>query len=139
MIQFELRAARAESLRKEIEWLLTDARAVERNVVIAVGATWARLIVNRDKICHAKWAWCIPVLFVGLGVLRSSAILKQFGVFHKYLEELEELFSGNGCAGGWEHFSWREIEWVSRSAIYFWAVLFVATIGVGIREWIVSN
>jgi hypothetical protein len=33
-----------DTLRKEIDWMLQDSRAVERNVVIAIGVFWAFLI-----------------------------------------------------------------------------------------------
>jgi hypothetical protein len=47
---------------------LTDARTVERNTVIAVGATLVWLFANQEKIKDAKW-----------GVVDSSAVCSTGG------------------------------------------------------------
>jgi hypothetical protein len=120
------------ALRKEIEWLLTEESTRERNTVIAVGATWAWLFSNPEKITSAPWAWFIPVLFVVLGILRCLGNRKQWSVFHSYIERIEGVFLDSGSPGGWEHFSWGKTQW--RSTIAFWTVLFLVVAWVGVRQ-----
>jgi len=121
-----------ECLRKEIEWLLGESRALERNVVIAVGVTWGWL-VDRSLTSHVpKWAWLIPCLFAGLGALRARGMIKQFGVLHEYLERTESAFSSDGDPGGWEHFARRG--WTAKSTFLFWLFLILATFGVALYE-----
>jgi hypothetical protein len=49
-----------EYLRREIEWLLKDYRALERNVVIALGITWGWLLAQRQLI--PAWMLRVPCL-----------------------------------------------------------------------------
>src|SRR5664279_2005044 len=68
-----------DALRKEIIWMLQDSRTVERNVLIAIAIFWAFLIKESDEIKHLRYghlAWSIPVLFAGLGSLRSWTLLQ---------------------------------------------------------------
>ncbi|SRR5258708_23450370 len=123
-----------EYLRKEIEWLLTDARTVERNTLIAVGATWAWLFSNFKTVAAARWAWYIPVLFVALGALRSWGISEQFKLFHEYLKTMEAAFFADKAPEGWEHFSWEKSGWVTRSAYMFWTILFTVVVIISIRQ-----
>src|ERR1700724_2612004 len=44
-----------ETLRKEIGAALKDYRELERNAVIAVGATWAWLFAHKKEM--PPWAW----------------------------------------------------------------------------------
>src|ERR1700722_3211808 len=75
-----------ESLRKEIEWMLTDVRALERNVLVAVGVTWAWLFTHQDLPC---WVWCFPSLFVALGCVRAVGMIWAFGQFRTYIKKIE--------------------------------------------------
>jgi pimeloyl-ACP methyl ester carboxylesterase len=120
-------------VRQEVVWLLKDYRALERNVVIAVAVSWAWLFETDPP--RPKLAWFLPVLFVGLGVLRASGIFKQFGVFHRYLMSMEASFSKAKDPRGWEHFSWQKTGWVSTSAILFWLVLASCAVVVAYYEY----
>jgi hypothetical protein len=121
-----------ECLRAEIVWLLKDYRVLERNALIAVAISWAWLFENSDL---PRWAWFLPVLFVGLGALRASGIFKQFGVFHEYIAKIEEAFSRNKDLDGWEHFSWERTGWVSASATVFWVILLLSAGAIAFYEW----
>jgi hypothetical protein len=121
-----------ECLRQEIIWLLKDYRALERNVVIAVGLSWAWLFEHK---CSPRFAWFIPVLFVALGALRASGIFKQFGVFHCYVKRIESAFGADLILEGWEHFSWQKTGWVSKSAIALWLILAFSCLGIGRYEF----
>jgi len=63
-------------LRKEIELVLKDYRALERNAVVAIGISWGWLY---DKKAPA-WVFCIPCLFAILGSIRAYGIAQTFGV-----------------------------------------------------------
>ncbi len=115
-----------ECLRKEIEWLLKDYRDLERNVVIAVGLTWAWLFEKGPP----KAAWFIPFLFAVLGAVRATGILKSFRNYHEYITRIEEAFSRPGDPGGWEHSPWRG--GVSKGAYLFWLILILVTLSVAI-------
>jgi hypothetical protein len=116
-----------ECLRKEIEWLLKDYRNLERNVVIAVGLTWAWLFEKAPPI----GAWFIPILFAALGALRASGIIKSFENYHEYISRIEEAFSRPDDPGGWEHTLWRG-SGVSKGAYLLWLILILVTVGVAI-------
>ena len=122
-----------ECLRREIEWLLGDARVLERNVVFAVGISWGWFLMHPNILVNSRWAWFIPCLFAALGSLRAAGILKQFGVFHAYITKLENAFSKEDDPGGWEHFSSDEI-WSSRATILFWSVIVLSTVTVAIYQ-----
>jgi hypothetical protein len=115
-----------ESLRREIEWLLKDYRALERNVVIAVGLSWAWLFEK----CAPKWAWSVPILFAVLGALRASGIIKSFKNYHDYIYKLEDTFSRPGDPGGWEHTLLKS--GVAEGAYLFWLILIIATISIAV-------
>jgi hypothetical protein len=61
-----------KALRKEIELYITEARALERYRIIAIGAVWGWLSANRIE--HLV-AWTIPlILTIGVG-FRSLVVL----------------------------------------------------------------
>ena len=121
-----------ECLREEIVWLLKDYRALERNVVIAVGLSWAWLF---DHEKSPKFAWFMPVVFVALGAVRASGVFKQFGVFHTYVKHMEKHFLGlNPTPSGWEHYSWNKTGWVSDSARALWVLLGLSVVLVAVLE-----
>lgn len=128
-----------ESRRKEIMETLKDYHALERNTVIAVGATWAWLFHEGSEVkttpAHVPphWAWFIPVIFVALGAARAAGIMKSFGVFHDYIEKLETHLSQVGDPGGWEHFSWNKT-WSGPSSWAFWAIIILASVIMGIYQ-----
>jgi hypothetical protein len=123
-----------ECLRHEIEWLLKDYRALERNVVIAVGLTWAWLFEKRAP----RWTWVIPILFAVLGAIRASGIIKSFRGFHGYISQLEDAFSRPGDPGGWQHSPWHKTG-AARGAYWFWSILIGATVLVAIYRFTSMN
>jgi hypothetical protein len=122
-----------ECLRREIEWLLKDYRALERNAVIAVGVTWGWLF---EKGTGApKWAWFFPCLFAVLGSIRALGITHAFGLFHQYISQLEKSFSGQGYPPGWQHFSSGKTA-STRVGAAFWALLIIGTVVVALRPYL---
>lgn len=124
-----------ECLRKEVEWLLKDYRALERNVVIAVGVTLGWLFDKRSDI--PAWAWFLPFLFAALGAIRGTGIMQAFGNFKKYFLAIENAFSRPGDPAGWEHFPRQEGS-TSRVAVVFWALLLLVTAVIGGYQYCVS-
>jgi len=128
-----------ESLRKEIMETLKDYHALERNAVIAVGATWAWLFHEGNEAKTAlshpppPWAWFIPLVFVALGASRAAGLMKSFGIFHRYIEKVEVYLTEHGGPEGWEHFSWKET-WAGASAWAFWATIALAALFVGVYQ-----
>ena len=133
-----------ECLRREIEWLLSDYRSLERNAVIAVGISWAWLFAQRQEI--PSWAWYFPCLFAILGSVRALGIMHSFTLFHQYMKFLESWFSSEDTKSsssklsGWNHFldsqnhppNKRTRTSASRMAGVFWVLLIVSTILVAI-------
>ncbi len=113
-----------ESLRKEIEWMLTDIRALERNVLVAVGVTWAWLFTHKDL---PGWAWLFPCLFVALGCVRVVGMIRAFGHFREYITKIEGTFLAGQNPMGWEHFSQGRTGASSGSWI-FWTLLIATTL-----------
>ena len=120
-----------EFLCREVELAINDYRSTERNVVIAVGVSWAWLYQVRREI--PSLAWLAPCLFVVLGILRTYSDEAFFRSTHQYLSRVEELFSRAEHPGGWEHAPVSR-NWTRFSAVLFWAVLLAATIVVAVFE-----
>jgi hypothetical protein len=99
----EFHLAEYNALRSEVLHLLETLRSLERNIVVAVGVSWAFLIEKRAET--PRWSWFIPVFFAVLGVWRVRGILKFFGQFREYLASLEESFHVLDGPIGWQHFS----------------------------------
>lgn len=118
-----------QALRNEIENMLSDSRSLERNVVFAVGATWAWLATHSDKVPKAIW-W-LPVFLSALGAFRSWALLKTFGIFSDYIKKIEEVFCVDGIEG-WETFSGPRKHWISKTGKYFWAALVFTSLGIAV-------
>jgi hypothetical protein len=117
-----------ECLRRGVDSLQKDTRSLERNVVIAVGITWGYLY---DK--HTDWwTYLFPVIFGGLGWVRSRGFHKALDKFHTYLKEIETAFGPTDKPQGWEHFrdgygdSTDQLE----GGVMFWICLESATFGV---------
>ena len=121
-----------EGLRREIELTLNEARALERYAVIATSAVWAWLATNGTSEAY-RWFWFIPIVVTALGVLRSKALEKEFGLFAEYLESVEE----RNKTPGWQTFlakpeNANRTHGISRTATVFWTALLIATILVGV-------
>jgi hypothetical protein len=123
-----------EMLRREIEIIINDYRATERNVLIAVGVSWAWLYGFRHEM--PPLAWLAPCLFVGLGIMRHRGNEAFFRSINKYLKRLEKSFSAPGHPGGWEHAQAAKEGrfWTKISAWSFWLVILAATVVVAFFE-----
>jgi hypothetical protein len=85
-----------KSLRKEVELYLTESRSQERYTLVAVGAIWAWLILNRiDDLL----LWWVPIILTLAVSIRMAAILKHFANINEYLKTVEDEFK----VIGWEH------------------------------------
>jgi len=100
-----------DALRKEVEWILPDSRAVERNVLIAIGAFTAFLIkehVEMSSLRYGSLAWWIPFIFAVAGAVRSIALWLKFGQIGEYISKIEEYVVKDqpktGGPEGWERF-----------------------------------
>jgi hypothetical protein len=123
-----------ECLRKEVELLLEDHRTLERNVVIAVGATWGWLFNDHHNNQVTQWGWFIPCLFALLGIVRVIGNAKFFLVTNAYIEKIEDAFFSTGDPGGWDHFSFGKT-WIRQSTIAFWSILLISTFVVAVYEF----
>jgi hypothetical protein len=112
-------------LRREIELMLKEYRALERNIVFAIGITWGWLYSNRAP----AWMFWIPSLFAALGSIRAYGVMKAFGQLGGYLFEIEEAFSRPGSPMGWQHFHGKTTG-SAKGAFFFWLILVLATLGV---------
>ena len=119
-----------ESLRKEIEWMLTDIRALERNVLVAVGVTWAWLFTNKDL---PGWVWLFPCLFVALGCVRAVGMVRAFGHFRDYITKIESTFLPDKNPEGWEHFCNGKTG-ASTGSWIFWTLLVLTTLSVALAR-----
>lgn len=130
-----------ECLRNEIEIIIRDYRVVERNAIIAVGASWAWLFHVRHEVPGI--AWFGPCLFVFVGFFRSFSNNIFFDSAHEYLMKVEEAFSGPEHPGGWEHASVARTtqntrSWTRLSAFLLWFLLLALTVAVGIYGFAAS-
>src|ERR1700722_16814144 len=105
-------------LRKEIELLLEDYRTLERNVVFAVGISWAWLI---GKNAPVFWIFIIPFVFAVLGTVRATGIHTSFRKLRNYIQTLESAFIKSGGPTGWEHYPDRARSMMG--AATFWGIL----------------
>jgi hypothetical protein len=121
-----------EALRSEIESMLSDSRSLERNVVFAVGATWAWLATHSVP----KAIWWMPVFLTVLGALRSLALLKTFGIFSDYIKKIESRFCVIESIKGWETFSHPRKHWIAKTGVALWAVMVITTVSVAAYEWL---
>jgi hypothetical protein len=124
-----------ECLRKEIDMVLKDHRALERNIVVVVGVIWAWLLDEHHahNMYIPPWAWFIPCLFVVLGIMRATGNATFFTVTNEYIHRVEDVFSSDGDPGGWDHFSLGRT-WIRKSTIAFWSLLLISTIVVAFYE-----
>ena len=125
-----------ECLRREMEIVLQDSRALERNVVLAIGATWAWLYTKQG----APWTFLIPCMFATLGAIRAYGINDTYTTFGTYFSEIEEAFRKTNGPKGWEHFledfkKDRGTDY-SRGELLFWGLLIGSTIGVAVLMFV---
>src|SRR5690242_1875688 len=59
-----------ELLRTEIIALVAEARALERNVIVAIGAIWALLVLH-PAAAGDRWIWWSPT-FIVLGRVHTT-------------------------------------------------------------------
>jgi hypothetical protein len=111
-----------KGLRKEVELLLEDYLGLERNVVVAIGASWAFLYHERLP----AWTFLIPCLFAVLGAVRAKGIMDAFGVLSGYLKKLEIAYRRESVLLGWEHS--HQGTGFSKGAVWFWSILIAATV-----------
>jgi hypothetical protein len=111
-----------KGLRKEVELLLEDYLSLERNVVIAIGASWAFLYHERLP----AWTFLIPCLFAVLGAVRAKGIMDAFGVLSGYLKKIEIAYRREGVLRGWEHD--HQGTGFAKGAFWFWLILIAATV-----------
>jgi hypothetical protein len=111
-----------KALRKEVEILLEDYLALERNVVVAIGASWAFLYHERLPV----WTFLIPCLFAVLGAVRAKGIMDAFGVLRGYLLKIEDAYGREDVLKGWEHA--HKGTGFAKGAVWFWSILIAATL-----------
>lgn len=111
-----------EYLRRELELWINAHQSLERNVVIAIGVSWAWLFTQRASV--PAMAWLLPCLFAVLGVHRAINIGGFSRVFHEYVSKVEEFYLGK--PGGWEHTTEDRI-WNLTSGFVFWLLLIGST------------
>ncbi len=119
-----------EFLRREIEITIQSARALERNVVVAIGISIAWLFHERQAV--PRWAWLFPCLFAMLGAIRAFGNFRLFSAMARYLGKVELAFSEESDPGGWQHFASRS--WNRISVLAFWSLLIFATLAVTLYE-----
>lgn len=120
------------ALRAEVLALLETLRSLERNVVVAIGVSWAWLIDKGQNT--PKWSWFVPVLFAVLGSWRVHGILRFFGEFREYFEQLEDSYKGDlDGPVGWQHFTANKAK-VSDGTFAFWATLVLVTLAAAVWE-----
>ena len=133
-----------DSLRKEIELSIQEARTIERQALIATALVWTWLVTHAD-VNLPTISWWVPMFFAVLGGAKCYRLLKSVNRAAVYILELEKILTTDGL--GWEHFlfkdkarsiprplrtiKWpalqREMRFTSWPALFFWIVLLTAT------------
>lgn len=119
-----------EYMRREVEIVIKFARELERNVVVAVGISWAWLFRERQNI--PGWSWLFPCLFVILGVMRAYGNTVYFRAVNNYLTMVERTIVGDSAPRGWHRYT--ERNWTRLSVLGFWSLLFISTVAVALWE-----
>ena len=134
-----------DSLRKEIEFSIQEARTIERQALIATALVWTWLVTHTDVNLPAI-SWWVPMFFAILGGAKCYRLLKGVNRAAVYILKLETILTTDEL--GWEHFlfeykaqsipcplraiKWpalqREMRFISWPALFFWSVLLAATI-----------
>lgn len=130
------------ALRKEIEWMLKDYHALERNIALLCGGILVWLF---NQPTHPNWiakdlGWFIPFLFACFGTIRAYGIFSAFNVYHEYMLKLENIFASSILnLEGWDHFlngtsndGKRRTLGTSRFAGVFWVGLDLVLLAVAL-------
>ena len=120
-----------ECLRNQVDFTLSDYRSLERNVIFAIGVTWAWLFHERQTV--PRLAWFIPCLFAALGFFRARGNDRFYGRMRQYLQSIEAAFSRQGDPGGWEH-TFGAVARSRYSAAQLWGLLMLLTILVAVYQ-----
>lgn len=125
-------------LRSEVSNMFATMRAIERDVVIAVGVIWGFLLAH-PVTGEEKLAWWSPVLFTILGIAKAWTTRTAARRYQDYLCRIEEAFAASTDLDGMERF-WRRFDrkhrFKIRSARIFWIILVAATMAVAIHKTI---
>jgi hypothetical protein len=122
-----------DALRKEVDAMFADARALERYGLVAVAGVWGWLVQqsSHPEVKRAWWAWWVPVVVAALCLIRSCFIGRHFRLLSLYIKSLEYTFLGDQTPKGWETSSPGKDRF-GHTATLFWSLLFIATIAVAI-------
>lgn len=115
-----------ESLRKEIESSVKEARQLEKYALVVAAAVWTWLAKDGSNVAHPSFYW-IPAIFVLFGIVRSIALLLVIKKIAKYLETVERVFASNPPMG-WETFVTNPRDYtIALSSAFFWLALLLVT------------
>jgi|HubBroStandDraft_6_1064221.scaffolds.fasta_scaffold49464_4 hypothetical protein len=142
-----------KSLRKEIEWVLKEYHALERNIAVLCGGVMVWLFghTRGEQWTPQDLGFFVPFLFALLGSVRAIGIFRGFDIYHEYLMRVEDAFSEKDGLEGWEHYlsgnkvngqdkaqrekgkqEKRKNLGSSKFAFYFWLILDVVTFAIAI-------
>jgi hypothetical protein len=123
--------AEYDALRRELIAMISENRAVERNVVISVGVSWAWLFHERQNI--PRLAWLLPCLFAALGLVRALGYRRYFRDMFSYQCTVEDSFFVENGPIGWDnHHGMRG--WTRLSTGAFWGLLISVTVLISVYE-----
>jgi hypothetical protein len=115
-----------QSLRKEIEASVREARDLEKYALLATAAVWTWLAAKGRHVTNPQFNW-IPAVIVILAIVRSVALLLSIRKIAAYIQTVEAEFACHPPKG-WETFVGNPRDhsiWMS-SAV-FWLCLLIAT------------
>jgi hypothetical protein len=125
----EFHKAEYDSLRREIEASVKEARELEKYVLISTAAIWTWLAKDGKDLGHPCLYW-IPTILVVLAIFRSIALLLSIRKIAAYLRTFEEVFASKP-PNGWETFvNHPRDHSIWRSSAVFWISFFFVTCGV---------
>jgi hypothetical protein len=120
-----------EYLRREVEIVIQEHRALERNVLIAIGIAFAWLYT----ISKTPWLFVILPLIAACGKRRADGIYKAYREFHRYLSEIEEAFWKDGVPRGWEHSLTSGTHESDGDRAFWWILIGLTSLVLGLRVW----
>jgi hypothetical protein len=94
-----------KALRAEIQWMLKDYHALERNVAIVCGGVLAWLFAQKwnETWTIRNLGWFIPFLLACLGSVRAVGMFKAFNIYRQYFKKIEGAFKLQPLEG-WDNF-----------------------------------
>jgi len=119
-----------DDLKKQIAETVRDARATERNMLLACGAILAYL-AGRCPNPVPRFLWYIPTALAVFGGIRTLTLMISITPRGQYLRRLEDKCLRDPPLEGWEAFFRNHRRYrigVGFSMWVFWIVLIVATI-----------